>query len=232
MESRGTPDTRSGLRGARLITMKKVIILSGVLMIALSVVAFAYAHWTDTIYINGKVEMGSLILGFSNATEPPSCDEYYGYPDWIGMGEYKGKDVAQTNCTYEEQITDVHTGKIAYKKMAINITNAYPSYRVHCTFLVRNIGTIPAIIKGYTITGPGLTAAYNTATGWYDLIDTATGRAVLNVRIVNFINLQLEPHPTPIYEVKSEIDTHVKQDALQCHTYYFEVEIVYEQWGA
>lgn len=213
--------------------MKKAIILSGVLIIALSIVAFAYSHWSDRIYINGKVEMGSLTVGFSNATEPPSCDEYYGYPDWIGEGEWKGKDVGETNCEYKEKITDVHTGKIAYKKMVVNITNAYPSYRVHCTFIVRNVGTIPAVIKGYTITGVGLTAVYNSTTGWYDLIDTATGNAVLNVVIKNFVDLQLEPHPNlPQFEVKSEIDTHVKQDAEQCNTYYFEVEILYEQWDA
>ena len=55
---------------------KKLAAIPLLIAIALSVFGFVYAHWSDMVYIEGTVEMGSLTLAF-DYVEPPGCDEYY-----------------------------------------------------------------------------------------------------------------------------------------------------------
>lgn len=204
---------------------KKLIALPILITIAFSVIGLGMAHWSDMIRINGKVEMASLTLAFKEI-EP--CTEYHWKNGVRYPGEPAGKDVATPTSTLEEPITDVHTGKSGFEKMHIKIENAYPCYEVHCTFVVHNIGAMALDITGLTITDP---TGYLTWTGsgtsadpWVGI--NPDGDEVLNVWSVNLVGEQLEP----CEDEKAELDTHIKQDAEECHTYQFEVGIEYEQY--
>lgn len=204
---------------------KKLIALPLLIAIALSIAGYAYAHWYDEIKINGRVEMGSCTLAFMEL-EP--CVEYYWKDGVRYPGEPRGKDVADPDCWLDELVTDIHTGKSGYKKMHIEVVNAYPCYEVHCTFVVRNIGTIPLHITGMTIIDP---TGYLTFRGsgtypdpWVGI--DPDGFEVINIWSINLVSEQMEP----CMPEKAELDLHVKQDALECHHYYFEVTIEYEQY--
>ena len=136
---------------------KKLAAISLVIAIALSMFGFVYAAWRDYICIGGTVNMGSLTLAFSTY-ETPSCVEYNlnpnPPPEWI-QGEVEGKDVANCSAYYDPDslIVDEHTGKEGYKRLIIEVNNAYPGYAVHTTFIVHNIGTVPIMIYGVSFSG-------------------------------------------------------------------------------
>ena len=204
---------------------KKLIALPILIIIGLSVIGVGMAHWSDMIRINGKVEMASLTLAFREI-EPPV--EYHWKDGVRYPGEPAGKDVATTTSSLDEPITDVHSGKSGFEKMHIKIENAYPCYEVHCTFIVHNIGTMALDITALTITDLTghltFTGSGITADPWVGV--NPDGKEVINVLSVNLVGEQLEP----CQDEKAELDTHLKQDAEECHTYQFVVGIIYEQY--
>ena len=192
-----------------------MIAIPVVAMIVLSVVGFAYAHWTDLIRINGIVKTGTLSIGF---VEIICVDKEY--------QEDLPKDVADCDCWLDEEYTDVHTNKTGYKKLWVNVTNAYPSYYVHVTFALQNLGTVPGVFKNFTLIGtPPLAFVATSPTTW-EGIDTALNKTVFNLEFVNLVGLQLDP----CNKTKAEVDIHFKQTAPECHTYEFHIEIDINSW--
>jgi len=183
---------------------------------ALSMIGFAYAHWSESIFINGTVNMGSLTVVFSTY-EPPMC--------WDK--DDLTKDVAETTCWYDNLVTDPHTSKEGYTKMWVVISNGYPSYWVHCTFILQNIGTIPAMIDSLVFSDPEGKLTWVSVTSNSGYFVDGAGKPIINIEVVNNVPYQLDP----CSKNKMEIDIDLKQDALECHTYHFEVGIVYEQWN-
>jgi len=201
---------------------KKLIALPILIAIALSVAGYAYAHWSDVIYINGTVHMANMTLAFTTQ-EPPIIYE---------PPEPKGKDVGWTEAYYDGLFQDDHTGKWGYEECIIIIHNAYPCYEVGVVFVVENIGLLPLHVYGWEITDPTGTLTWDPIKG--ALVD-ADGKEIINIGIVDLVCKQIEPEDvpgTPEHEnkAKAEIDLHIKQDALECHTYYFKVGILYEQY--
>jgi len=204
---------------------KKLIALPIIIAIVLSMAGFAYAHWSDLININGRIEMGSCTLAF---VELEPCVEYYWKDGVRYLGEPMGKDVGKPHCELLEPITDPHTGKSGFEKVHILIENAYPCYEVHCTFVIRNIGNVPLDLIAFNIYDPtGELTWVPRGVGVGDFVD-AGGTPILNIEIVN---TALPRQFDPCYPEKLEIDTHAKQDALECHHYQYVVELIYTQWN-
>ncbi len=220
------------------------------LVLALSLTGAGFAHWSDTVQIEGTAEMGSLTLAF-DYFEPPLCQEYYRDPvtDVLVPGEWLGKEVGSVECWFDDYIEDVHTLKDGYKTLNIFVTTAYPQYIVHTTFLLHNIGTIPLDITEYVITGekrnsagavvynllfyaPDPTDPYDGSL-WEDVngngvVDTGgPDLMVINLEITNELPYQIDPCDTN----KEQIDMEFKQDAEECHIYTIHVDIVAIQWN-
>jgi hypothetical protein len=132
----------------------KMVGLFAVVMIALMVAGFAYAHWTETLVINGTVKTGELDLRWScqcwDNDEPPL------------------KDVGEISCDIEGDT------------LTITVTNAYPCYKVGGEIDIENVGTVPAVLKKYKITLPeDVTYDYNPQRGeitlYYKGVVMATG---------------------------------------------------------
>jgi len=203
---------------------KKLLALPMLIAIALSVAGFVYAHWTDEIYISATVDMANMTLAFTTQEDPIVTE----------LPEPKGKDVGWTEAEYRGLFTDDHTGKQGYEELWICIHNAYPSYAVGVVFVVENIGLLPIHVYDIEITDPTGTLTYDPAEG--GLVD-ADGKPIINIGLVDLVSQQIEPEddylgPTPWLDnkAKAEVDLHIKQDALECHTYYFRVTILYEQY--
>ncbi len=219
------------------------------LVIALSLTGAGFAHWSDSVQIEGTAEMGSLTLAF-DYVEPPLCQEFHWDPTHTSKipGEYLDKDVGDVDCWYADYVYDVHSEKEGYKTLNILVTNAYPQYIVHTTFKLHNIGTIPLDITQYNITGEKRDSTtgdvvYNLL--WYDpdgdwigqlwedvngdgVVDTGgPDLMVINLEITNALPYQIDPCNTN----KAEIDLEFKQDAEECHTYTIHVDIVAIQWN-
>jgi hypothetical protein len=214
---------------------KLMLALPVIVILAVSLAGFAYAHWSDMVYIEGKAEMGSLTLAF-DPDEILSCvDNELLLP--------VPKDVGWCEIYYDPDsyVQDPHTFKDGYKTLVFVIHNAYPQYEVHFTTVVlHNIGTIPIHIIGMKIWDPmgvlnfewvippptspseGFFWKDFNGNGVYD-----SGEEIMNVVIVNFVCVQLDPCES----TKGEIDIDFKQPAEECHTYYFAIEFEGIQWN-
>ena len=210
---------------------KSITLIPLVLILALGISGYGFAHWSDTVQIEGTVEMGSATLAF----DP---DEWL---DWIDIEELTGdKDIGWANMYYDvdSYVEDVHTGKWGYKTLILEMHNAYPQYEVHfTTVVVHNIGTIPLHIVGLSIRDPTgelnweweVPPPAHESYGffWKDFNGNTVyddGEEIMNVLIKNFVSTQLEPCDS----TKGEVDIDFKQPAEECHTYYLEITIVAE----
>ena len=98
---------------------KKIAAMFAVLMLALGVAGFAYAHWSEFVYIEGEVTTGCLDLEWSfdyNLTQnKPVAYIEYDIDDgdlWVGL--YNAYP-----CLYVELWVDVHnTGTIPVKLLS------------------------------------------------------------------------------------------------------------------
>lgn len=218
------------------MSKRKTLILPVLAIFALSITGVAYAHWSDTVQIEGTVYMGGLTLVF----DP---DEILDCVDNEGLLPVP-KDIGWCEIYYDPDsyIVDEHTGKDGYKVLVFVVHDAYPQYEVHFTTVVlHNIGTVPIHITNINIWDPTgdlnwewtVPPPTTPAEGffWKDLDGDGMydpgEEEIMNVEIVNFVSVQLEPCES----TKGEVDIDFKQPAEECHTYMFKIEIEGIQWN-
>ncbi len=108
--------------------MKKLTVLSLILLVALVVLGLGYARWTETLNINGTVNTGRLDAELSEG----DC--------WDS--EPEGKDFSKITCQLDPNNS---------KKLLVTVSNAYPSIKYYCEFDVHNTGTIPLDIDKVSV---------------------------------------------------------------------------------
>ena len=101
--------------------MKKIGLLCMALVLALGMLGVGYATWTDTVYIDGTVNMGTVGIELSEDT---ASDD-----------EAPEKDVSSITC-----VVDGDT-------LFVTVTNAYPCITYTNTFDVHCTGSVPVILK-------------------------------------------------------------------------------------
>jgi len=143
----------------------KMVAIFVTLMVALMLAGFAYAHWSETLYLDATVNTGDLNVKFSSCStndcgdsnDPglsnvvTTTDTADGYSDtYAASGTYTryGKNVATTTC----EIIDNYNGGEKANKLKITIENAYPSYAPEIIIVVDNVGDIPVKMTDLTIT--------------------------------------------------------------------------------
>lgn len=238
--------------------MKKAMGIFALLMVALTVVGFAYAHWQDMLKINGMVETGSLTVGFTKILNYWDKEDYIKYQ--LGLPT---KDVGSVVPSLDVVETDVHTGKIVFKKMHVLLNNTYGGYWGIVKFSIDNAGTVPAIIANVTITyDPAVLSVKEVVTNMvWEFTDVKEGKVVFNVWLYKepipmpppwippeefaappeaLPGNQIDPQPEFVAnpwpdmtssELYTELYVHVKQSAPMCHTYYFDIEIGFVNWN-
>ena len=182
---------------------KKLMAIPMLLVLALVMTGFAYAHWSENLYINGTVNIGELKLKFLSVSADDS------HPGDIDIG--KDKDVGITSAHIFD---DTH--------IEFTITNAYPCYETYVHFSIKNIGTIAAHFKGF---GPQPPFVYYPSDGRWkaSLFD-----GKITVHGWNGINEQLDPGWTKDYTIW----IHVEQSAEELTTYTFTIEVLFTQYNA
>lgn len=159
--------------------MKTIGLLLLAIILAVGAMGIGYAHWSDTVSINGTVETGMVRVGI---VSQESNDDGLGYEDAAGTvpddgvdpiwseeawpatcgdvapDDPEGKEVATANCTLSEQkiccdgeSLVYHDGDPCYEVMTISLNNTYPNYAPVYWFDVANCGSIPVHIVGIWI---------------------------------------------------------------------------------
>ncbi len=207
--------------------MKKFGLLCLAIVLALGSLGVGYAAWTDTIYIEGTVNTGSVSLGFSKIM----CSEPF--------GEVEDKEVGSISCdlTGEVRCQIDYAGNLvdAYEKAVFELVNAYPCYQTAVVVDVASCGTIPVIINDLTITMVQVDASGATletltwvgTTGQSGYFNNGAGETVLAIDVVNLVGSQLHQGEKNAVE----FDMHVKQPAEQNAMYIITVTITGIQWN-
>lgn len=197
--------------------MKKIGLICLAVVLALAGLGFGYAHWSDQLYVDSTVDAGDLMVGFTEVLVNETHENPNPPPDYLD-GEYLGKDVADVTYEFVNWRTSPHSLKEGAQGVIVTITDAYPCYEAHITFVVDNLGTIPVIFEGVTITDPTGELTYDPVLE--ALVDVA-GDEIINFTFINLIGWQLDY----CQNTKAEVDVHIKQEAEECHTYSFRVDI-------
>ena len=124
--------------------MKKLVTLSLVLLLCLSVIGGSAAYWTQALDIDGSVGTGELRGGFVHASSnDPSTNTDPGLYGTHALGQYVdyGLHVATTEACI-----------VSETEARIDVVNAYPSYAPMATFKVSGHGTIPAKFERFSFT--------------------------------------------------------------------------------
>jgi len=175
-----------------------------IVLFALTIAGYSYAHWSAYLDVEGEVETGELgaaiVTWFSN---DPGKTIDPGYT----------KHVATTTCWIDED--DPH---YAY----VLIENAYPSYEVRFTCDIENTGTIPWHMMTPKVNGVTLVDSE-----WVDIDLDGDGDPDANFMYIDGETKQV--HPDQFIEWSLRI--HIKQTAHENWTYYFTIEVEVIQWN-
>lgn len=116
--------------------MKSILGAFVALTLALGMSGFAYACWSQTLYIEGEVETGEVCVGY---VYTDSWDE-----------EYLGKDVGDIDCWLEDEKGE-HDEDPIYETLVIELSNVYPSYGAYIEVWIANGGSIPVDLVDFDI---------------------------------------------------------------------------------
>jgi len=201
---------------------KKIMATFAILIIALGIAGFAYAHWEKTITIDGTITTGTFLL-------TPSFE--------ATVIDKKGI------CTV--------TYGIQGDTLTVTIDKAYPCITVNGKFDLKNDGTVPAGLYKWTISvlgvgsltifdatnipnsviKPSMTEEQVEAALKKFVEDAATGPAGTAVRITidfagsNFWQIDPTKNPTVTFNL------HFEEALLQGYTATFSMTLEYWNWN-
>ena len=117
-------------------------IFVGLLLVTMMVGAVSYAHWYETVRIDGVVTMGELCVKYAGGVSWKDHGNDWTIPSLQGglTAVQINKDIATATVTYEDLVADEND---YVDSVTIHIDNAYPCYYEHISFEVYNCGTIP-----------------------------------------------------------------------------------------
>lgn len=206
---------------------KKILFGPMLLVIALLVAGYAYADWTQTIFIEGDVETGIFCFEFVAASYfdhesltpenyDMTCDPYT--MDNVGL-IVPNKDVAYTTGILSDEDVDG-----CLDTLTVTVHNAFPCYYNEISVKVHNCGTIPLVIQDATVEWEG--TEYTLPVGRVFVLDIS-GDDILELRWLNSVGDQLDESDQR--EVSFEL--HVLQEAEPDSTYEFTIKITAIQWN-
>ncbi len=130
--------------------MKKVKYLALVLLLVLGLIGGAYAAWSETIVISGRVVTGNIDPVFSAMGGTDDKGWEYTHPeggDW--PDDFYTYQFLADNYNYSEDFQILSSGKL----LRVRLFNTFPDLIVRKFFTVTNNGTAPVKIKGFELDG-------------------------------------------------------------------------------
>lgn len=141
-------------------------------------------------------------------------------------------DVGQCTSEFAEPDPPEQNPPNSWKKMILGVKNAYPRYKAHYTFTLKNIGDDADEIEGLNVSDPsgGLSwewkVQYTQGALWKDSNGNNQldpGEEVIEVTITDLVDLQLAPGAS----IQAQLDVQVTQNAEQSQVYGLQIEIGY-----
>lgn len=194
-----------------------------VVMLGLLSTGVAYAHWSETLFIQGTVDTGEVDWEFifNNETQK---DHGLDWTSNVGMTEIwqLDKDVGSTTIGYRDTDTDGD-----YDTMDITLNNVYPCFFEHISFMVRCNGTVPIIYKQAEFYVGGDLVLTLTSPGYFTLDLDGDGYADVEIRWGDSFGTQLHYND----ELDMSFKIHVLQEAPQSAQLSLSIHLIAVQWN-
>ena len=122
---------------------KKIGLLALALVLALALTGAAFAKWSDTVRMEGKIETGNVKVGIANTwVNDPGTNWDPLYDAATKTTYWADKHVGSIESyTYDWKCT--HGTEEYYQKIRTVVKNAYPGYAPAEEFTIANCGSIP-----------------------------------------------------------------------------------------
>ena len=192
---------------------KKLITIPMLLIFALVLTGFAYAHWEKIITINGSVDTAKLCAEFVAPITTTDHGNDWTCDEGLTNVRQLTKDVGSSSATI-----------VASDQMEVVLTNVYPCYYEHMSFWIHNCGEIPWRINR-VIFSPGNVVIQTPSYLKLDL--NGDGKMDVEIYWGNNFGTQVDP----CEKVDLSFEIHVLQDAPQGQALAFTVEIVVRNWN-
>lgn len=192
---------------------KKMVAIPILLMIALSMIGFTYATWSQTLYINGTVSTGTLSAKFVPPVTKTDQGLDWNCDDGLINVRQIDKDIGSSTATI-----------VADKEITVVLTNVYPCYYEHISFWIHNDGTIPWKIQK-VIFYPGGKELHEPDYLTLDL----NGDTYADIEIYWGDSFGIQREYCEKLDISFEI--HILEKAPQGATLTFTIEIVIVQWN-
>ena len=184
--------------------MRKMIGIFATLIIALGMSGVAFAHWSETLYINGTVYTGELDAEWSVHS--------------IWDNEPPNKDVSGMTITPVDSDGDGDNDTLN-----IVISNAYPSIHYYAILDVHNNGSIP--LHTYITIDPGNLPDGTTL----EFLGVTMLRNGTQVEFVDPLENGAQIHPC--HMAYALLHVHLPQSAAENTTYTFTITVEAVQWN-
>lgn len=215
--------------------MKRLSIICLIMVLALAVMGFGFAKWSDTVVVSVAAETGEVDWGFVSGSFMQKDEG----PDWTcdtGLENVRkapeGKDVGSTTYVFSDADSD---GTL--DTLTVTVTNAYPCYYNEVSAKVQNYGTIPVIVQYAVLDWMGTKVTLadgqvymflsNGQVVEYDGSGTYPANAVIEFCWMN--NAGNQQHPGQ--KLEESFDFHVLQPAAQSTAYTFSISLEAIQWN-
>jgi hypothetical protein len=194
--------------------------------LALALTGAGFAHWQETLHVEGTVETGELDWEFLNPPfsagenpHPPAltCDDVGTDPDY-------DKDVASTVGVFSDSDADGD-----YDLLTLTIDHAYPCYHNHCAFWVHCNGSVPLIVERVNFLVDDTVVESLTAPGWVELDLGGTADADISMYWGDNFGVGGQMHFCDYRDMSFSL--HILQEAPQGETLTFSIQLVGVQWN-
>jgi hypothetical protein len=115
--------------------MKKIGLLVLAVVFAVGALGVGYAHWSQTLYVDGSVTTGTYLVGFETCSTDDGGTTLDPLTD-------PAKDVGSTEAELLDLVGD-HGGIDIFETLSITLDNVYPGYKSRVDFDIGNGGTVP-----------------------------------------------------------------------------------------
>ena len=238
--------------------MKKIGLLSLALVLALGSLGIGYAHWTDTLTIDGDINTGWVDVNFHSQLDNDLDDndpnvagswQMTALGSMIWQGTRYDKDVAKTSSTFSSWVGPWTSSNVTGNSAKMIITDGYPSYWGSVIWDIQNNGNIPVELWTVALTsvdGPGaawaagLPVALEIGVRYYvdadvsgQIDETLDAGDDFSFILSAYNTTQLDPYTASWGYPKGWLDMtiHVEQDAKMKSSYEFTVDYVFANWN-
>jgi len=201
---------------------KKIMATFAILMIALGIAGYAYAHWNATITINGTITTGTFLL-------TPSFEATV----------HDAKEICKV------------TSSIQGDTLTVAIDKAYPCINVTGKFDLKNDGTVPAGLYKWLISVPGAGSwkIFDATDIKHSVINASMSEAEVEAALKSFVESaatgpagtavrisidfagsnfwQIDPGQNPTVT----FNLHFEEALLQGYTFTFSMTLEYWNWN-